>query len=370
MPVYKNKDNGTYYVMIRYTDWTGARKQTCKRGFRLEREAKEWEAQFLLQKKADPDMTMNSFYEMYEADVKPVLKLNTWKTKENYIRTKILPYLGNRKLNEITPKDIRDWQNEVRKLPGAKKGTTLSPGTLKTVHAELSALFNHACKYYGLAENPARLAGGMGEESVSEMDFWVQEEYKRFSEAVMDKPLSYYAFEILYWCGIREGELLALTLEDFDLERKTLRINKSYQRIDKMDVITPPKTKNSNRVIALPDVLVDEIKDFSLQYYDLKPTDRMFPITKKYLYNEMKRGCEISGVKKIRVHDLRHSHVSLLIDMGFTALAIGKRVGHTSQKITERYSHLFPNRQDEMAERLNAEKMKMIMEEKDVSEEC
>ena len=363
MPVYKDKKNGSYYVMVRYKDWTGENKQTCKRGFRRERDAKEWEAQFALQRKADPNMTLESFFEMYSQDVKPTLKLNTWKTKESYIRSKVLPYLGKRKMSEITPKDIKDWQNTIRQLPGSKRGSTIAPGTLKTIHGELSALFNHACKYYGLSENPARLAGGMGEESVREMQFWMQDEYKRFSEAVMDKPLSYYAFEILYWCGIREGELLALTLEDFDLTRKTLRINKSYQRIDREDVVTSPKTKCSNRVISLPDFLVDEIRDFRQQYYDLKPTDRMFPITKKYLYNEMVRGCRASGVKKIRVHDLRHSHVSLLIDMGFTALAIGKRVGHTSQKITERYSHLFPNRQEEMADRLNGEKIRMHEED-------
>ena len=363
MAVYKNESNGTWYVMIWYTDWTGKRKQKCKRGFKREKDAKEWEMQFKLQKQADPNMTLESFYEMYEKDIKPTVKLNTWKTKDSYIRSKVLPYLGKRKLSEITAKDIVDWQNEVRKLPGSKKGTTLAAGTLKTIHGELSALFNHAVRYYGLHENPARVAGGMGEESEKEMEFWIQDEYKQFIEEVMDKPISYYAFELLYWCGIREGELLALTLKDFDFKRKTLRINKSYQRIDREDVITSPKTKQSNRVISVPDFLIDEMNDFKQQFYDLKATDRMFPISKKYLYNEMVRGCKASGVKKIRVHDLRHSHVSLLIDMGFTALAIGKRVGHTSEKITERYSHLFPNRQEEMADRLNLEKMKMNEED-------
>ena len=81
--------------------------------------------------------------------------------------------------------------------------------------------------------------------------------------------------------------------------------------------------------------------------------DRIFPITKSYLHHEMKRGCEASGVKKIRIHDLRHAHVSLLIDMGFSAVAIANRVGHESIDIPYRYAHLFPTRQNDMADKLN-----------------
>lgn len=83
----------------------------------------------------------------------------------------------------------------------------------------------------------------------------------------------------------------------------------------------------------------------------------MFPVTKHYLSHEMDRGCKAAGVKRIRIHDLRHSHVSLLIDMGFTALAIGDRVGHESEKITYRYAHLFPSKQTEMADKLNIERI-------------
>ena len=99
------------------------------------------------------------------------------------------------------------------------------------MHNILSAIFNHACRFYNLKSNPARQAGNMGREEKKEMLFWTTEEYKKFSEAVIDKPVSFYAFEMLYWTGMRLGELLALTMEDFDFEKKTLRINKSYQRI-------------------------------------------------------------------------------------------------------------------------------------------
>ena len=172
----------------------------------------------------------------------------------------------------------------------------------------------------------------------------------------MDKPLSYYAFEMLYWCGVREGELLALTLEDFDLEAGTVSINKSYQRLQGQDVITTPKTPKSNRVIQMPKFLCDEIADYLKMFYSTAKDGRIFPISKHYLKHEMERGCKATGVKRIRIHDLRHSHVSLLIDMGFTALAIADRVGHESIDITYRYAHLFPTRQTEMADRLDMER--------------
>ena len=196
----------------------------------------------------------------------------------------------------------------------------------------------------------------MGSEQLKEMLFWTKEEYLKFIDAMMDKPMLYYAFEILYWCGIREGELLALTPADFDFEKKTLRINKSYQRLQGKDVITTPKTKKSNRVIQMPDFLCDEMQDYFKQIYGLEPDSRLFPLTKHTLKRGMEFGCKASGVKVIRIHDLRHSHVSLLINMGYSAVAIGNRVGHESVEITYRYAHLFPTVQKEMADKLNVER--------------
>ena len=357
MAAFKNKDNGTWYVQFRYTDWKGERKQKLKRGFATKREALEWEREFLMEKQADVNMTFESFVALYEKDIKPKLKLNTWLTKESIIKKKILPYFANRKLSEITAKDIIRWQNEIRELRDCH-GKPLSKTYLKTVHNQLSAIFNHAARFYGLNINPARQAGNMGAEERKEMLFWTREEYTRFSEAMMDKPLSFYAFEILYWCGVREGELLALTPADFDFEKRTVSINKSYQRLNKKDVITTPKTPKSNRVIQMPQFLCDELQDYLKQLYGVEPDSRMFPISKSYLHREMGRGCKQTGVKRIRIHDLRHSHISLLIDMGFTALAIAERVGHESIDITYRYAHLFPTRQVEMADKLDSLKMR------------
>ena len=352
MGAFKNKDNGTWIVQFRYVDWRGENKQVFKRGFATKKEAQAWEREFLMEKQADINMSFESFVGLYEKDIKPKIKLNTWITKESIIKQKILPYFQKRKLSEITAKDIIDWQNEIRELTDCH-GRPLSKTYLKTVHNQLSAIFNHAIRYYGLQINPAQKAGNMGVEEKKEMLFWTKDEYTKFSEAMMDKPISYYAFEMLYWCGIREGELLALTPADFNFDRGTVSINKSYQRINKQDVITTPKTPKSIRVIQMPKFLCDEMQDYFKMFYSLDSDSRIFPISKNYLHREMARGSKATGVKRIRIHDLRHSHVSLLIDMGFTALAIADRVGHESIDITFRYAHLFPTRQIEMADKLD-----------------
>ena len=196
----------------------------------------------------------------------------------------------------------------------------------------------------------------MGKKKNREMQFWTKEEYLKFAEVMMDKPLSFYAFEMLYWCGIREGELLALTPADFDFEKRTVSITKSYQRLNGQDLITTPKTEKSNRVIQMPQFLVDEIQDYLKQLYNIQSNNRMFTVTKSYLHHEMDRGAKEANIKRIRIHDLRHSHVSLLIDMGFSATAIADRVGHECIDITYNYAHLFPSRQLEMADKLNLER--------------
>lgn len=297
-------------------------------------------------------MSFDSYVELYERDIKPRLKENTWLTKESIIEKKILPYFQKRKLCDITAKDVIEWQNEIRKLTD-KSGKKYSQTYLKTVHNQLSALFNHAVRYYGLKSNPAAIAGNMGTEERKEMLFWTLEEYKKFSEVMMDKQISYYAFQMLYWCGIREGEMLALTPKDFDFKAETVTIDKSYQRLKGRDVITTPKTKKSNRTIKMPKFLCEEMQEYLGMFYEAGENDRIFPVSKSYMHHEMDRGSKEANVKRIRIHDLRHSHVSLLIEMGFTALAIADRLGHESIEVTYRYAHLFPSKQTEMADKLD-----------------
>ena len=356
MPAYKDKVKGTWYVSFYCENWTGKKEKKMKRGFKTKRDALEWEMSFKQQRTGDMDMGFEEFLQVYMVDMKDRIKENTWLTKEHILYKKLLPYFKNMKMSEIGTKQILAWQNAMLSYRD-KHGEPYSPVYLKTLHNQLSAVFNHAVRYYGLKENPAAKVGNMGKAKSGEMLFWTKEEYLKFADVMMDKPLSYYAFEMLYWCGIRLGELLALTPADFDFEKQTVSISKSYQRLKGRDVITDPKTPKSNRVIQMPKFLCEEMQDYLHSLYRIKPTDRMFCITKSYLHHEMDRGSAAAGVKRIRLHDLRHSHISLLINMGFTALAIADRVGHESIDITYRYAHLFPSTQSEMAKQLDIQRM-------------
>lgn len=205
MAVIKNNKTGMWEVRTYYKDLTGARKQKTKRGFAKKSEALEWERNFKLKEDQSISMSFKSFVDIYLTDLEPRIKRNTFLTKKHIIETKILPYFGKRKLDDIRTSDVIQWQNEIMKLKKAN-GELFSPTYLKTIHNQLSAILNHAVNMYGLKDNVARKAGTIGKEENKEMEFWTQDEFQAFLECVADKPISYYAFEMLYWTGIREGD--------------------------------------------------------------------------------------------------------------------------------------------------------------------
>ena len=136
----------------------------------------------------------------------------------------------------------------------------------------------------------------------------MQEEFNVFLETVSDKPETRMAFLLLYWTGMRIGELLALTYNDINLEEKTISINKSYQRLKGKDMIMQPKTPKSIRVITMPDFLAEEFREYCSHLYGIMKKERLFRFTKSHMEHCMATGIERSGVKRIRLHDLRHSH--------------------------------------------------------------
>lgn len=205
MTVIKNQKSNTYEVRTYYKDWTGVRKQKTKRGFKRKCDAQEWERAFKLKENLSLDMYFEDFVDLYLNDIKSRIKYNTWLTKKHIVEKKILPYFSKKKLQEIKPSDIRQWQNTMMNYRN-KQGEGYSQVYLKTIHNQLSAVLNHAVNFYDLKSNAARKAGSMGKERTKEMLFWTKEEYMKFIEAVADKPISFYAFEILYWCGVRMGD--------------------------------------------------------------------------------------------------------------------------------------------------------------------
>ena len=352
MSVTKDGDTGRWMSQIRVTDWTGKTIHKKKRGFATKKEALQWERDFISQSTGSLGMTFGDFISLYVKDMEHRLKPSTVASKKWLIDLKVTPFFKKIPLNEIKPTHVRQWQNSLTSYRD-ENGKPYAQTYLKCINNQLTAIFNYAVKYYGLKEPPCHKAGSMGKKKADEMLFWTKDEFQTFIESMKDRPASYTVFMTMYYTGIREGELLALTAADFDFEKETVRINKSYQRLHGEDVITTPKTKKSNRIIKMPKFLCEEMQEYLQMLYGLKKKERIFTVTKSYLHHEMDRGAKAAGVKRIRIHDLRHSHISLLIDMGFSAVAIADRVGHESIDITYQYAHLFPSKQTEMADRLD-----------------
>ena len=347
--IYKGK---TWRVVCYYKDWRGDNIRYEKRGFSSKHEAIEYERRFIAKHTKNINMSMDSFIDIYLKDLEPQIKKSTYANKINIIDKHIRPYFKNLTVSEITSTHILQWQNELLRLRD-DDGKGYTQTYLRTINNQLTAIFNHAVKYYDLPKNPCYAYKKMGKTNAQEMLFWTKEEYMKFSEAIKDKPMSYYAFQILYWTGIRCGELLALTRGDFNMDKQTLRINKTYQIVNGEEMVTSPKTEKSNRTIELPKFLCDEIEDYFESIYKLDDATRIFPVSKYYLHHEMNRGAAKAGVKRIRIHDLRHSSCALLINLGYSPVQIAERLGHESATITERYSHLYPSVQKEMANKLN-----------------
>lgn len=340
-----------WYANFYYTHWTGEKKHVCKRGFKTQREAKDYERSFLDQQQTSSDIMFSSLIENYMEDMSHRLKPTTMESKEHLIRTKLLPYFSSLRLCDIDTIKVRNWQNE---LLGYRdnNGKPYSQTYLKTIHNQLSAIMNYAVSHYGLKSNPCHAAGSIGKSNASEMKFWTLEQYEAFSKTIKKSGLRL-GFDILFFSGIREGELLALTPADI-LPDKKLDINKNFVKIDGEELFLIPKTEKSCRKVSIPDFLYEEIRDYISKLYGIEESDRIFYYTKSALTKELKQGAKLAGLEPIRVHDLRHSHASMLINMGVDIKKISERLGHKSVKTTwDIYAHLYPETDDQLVSELN-----------------
>lgn len=344
MSVYKDEKRGTWFAKFYYTDWQGQKKQTTKRGFQKKKDAQEYEQEFLNQAHRTCDMTLSSLVDLYLEDMETRLRPTTLVGKKNIIQTKFLPHFGKIPVNQITSPQIRQWQALL-----IKQG--YSETYLKRLNNQLSALFNYAMKYYDLPKNPVRQAGSMGKSKSDLLQFWTVDEFKRFIVTI-DQADFGLAYKIMFWGGLRIGEVMALTPEDIT-ESKNISVTKSLAYYNGEKRIYPPKTKKSNREIPIPDFLYQEIREYLKSCEYLEGNEQIFQFSNTMLRTRLKKGTVRAELPDIRVHDLRHSHASLLIEMNEPILLISERLGHESVETTlNTYAHLYPEKGVVLAEAL------------------
>lgn len=334
MPAYKDEKRGTWFAKFYYTDWKGDRQRKTKRGFERKKDALAWEEEFLKVESRSCDMSFSSMLDIYMEDMRPRLRENTMLTKESIMDTHIRPFFKEMPMNRITAATVRKWQNDM-----LAKG--FSPTYMKTIQNQLSAVFNYAVRYYKLPSNPVREAGPLGKKKANSMKFWTPEEFAEFLSHVRKFPARV-GFSTLFWTGMRIGELLALSDGDIDLKKKVIHIRKSFQSIGGREVITEAKTDKGMRDISIPDMLAGQLKEYMAVMMELHPGERLFPFTKSYFHHHLENGCAAARMEKIRLHDLRHSHASWLINMKYPILLISERLGHENIETTlEIYGHLY-----------------------------
>lgn len=325
MSVYKDERGlGTWFVVTRYQDWTGKRRQHKKRGFATKREAVEYERDFL-SKQACSGLTVKQLYDLYIKDCEHRLRpTSVVSTKRHFMR--LLPHIQDLELKAVTPRVIRNLQF---KLIDGK----FSPTTIRVTMTALSTMLNYAVKYYNLPSNPCHTAGSVQKYVKPEMNIWTEEEFKRFLDT--RKPRHRVLFSVLFYTGMRVGELLALTWADID--GNVLHITKTYDSTRRC--FAPPKTASSVRDIPIPPFLVNML---ATRPYDYLSSDRVFPVGVSSVEQALRTGARRAGLQPIRVHDLRHSHASMLISLKVPIPSISRRLGHSNPNVTMAvYAHSY-----------------------------
>ena len=366
----KNKTGTVYDVRFRIIDESGqeVNKRLC--GFPTKKSAERAYIDFM-KTYVPPAFTLkkgvayiyDDLYAQYRAKQKAELAPSSFYDL-NWITDKfITPCFTGKSLADLTKADYMTWQTNLWGLINEKTGTPLSQKYLTKVRSTLGAFLNWVEEVYDLPNKLNQLKKPRRKELKKEMQFWELSEFQQFESACDDCMWKTF-FMLLFYSGARVGEILALGESDLipKGDGYTLNISKGLTRKSNEDVsyiITAPKTSSSVRKVTLPDIMCRQIKTY-LDYKRERNQSPTFlfggdkPLRQRTYQRAFAKYTELAGIKHIRIHDLRHSHASMLIHLGVPITVISKRLGHSSVKMTlERYSHCYSGGEDEAIAALN-----------------
>lgn len=356
MGIYKTKsptlDGRSYYFRFKYTDALGKYKDIKSKLYKTKKEAQNEESAYRIKLNAKDDLndniTINEVFIKYINLHKENVKVqSTEKTNNLY---KHLNIIENVKINKLNFEHIEILKNKLNE-------SNLSTSYKNKILGLLKAIIIFSKKYYNTSDKVLiyiEKYKGVNEEK-KEMQFFTIDEYKRFNDVIDNFNYKVF-FEILFFMGLRQGELQALTFEDIDFEKGTISISKTLTTKIKGQkwTISTPKTKTSKRVLPLPKQVLDDLKTLNnnaKKYKDYSPKWFVFgfvePFKETAIQVNKNKYCELAQVKQIRIHDFRHSCASLLINKGASITLVSKYLGHSNINTTlQTYTHLYKSELD------------------------
>ncbi|MDA2323955.1 site-specific integrase [Bacillus cereus group sp. Bc177] len=358
------KDQNTktwYFILTHGKKEDGKPRQFKKRGFKTKQEAHkamlELEQSLTLGTYIQPNKILYREYllERFLEDKMTKVKKQTLNTYRWIVEKHIIPAIGDVELTKLNPIIIQGLYNKLT------KEQALSDENIQKVHTLINDSLKKAERWGLIARNPASLVDRPKAEK-KEITVWDVEEVRQFLKYAKKSGRYYIAFLLALTTGMRQGEILGLRWKDVDFENGCVRITQTLSS-DGKELLPYTKTKSGSRTIDLPEETVTALKrhwgfikgerEGNLSYKNLDLvvcTEFGTPTHKSNIRRVFKSIIKKAGIPKIRFHDMRHTHATLLLLQGVNPKIVSERLGHADVRITlDTYSHLLPSMQKDTA---------------------
>ena len=367
MPVYKanmpTKDGRQYYYKCYYIDKYGAKRRYESKKYKGVRECERAERDFLINiEKKDITNTDIMFKEVFEEWLeykKNTIKITSFYCMKKKLYKHLYPFFEKYKLHSIKVNTLLDWKKNMA------TNSNLKEVSQNTIISCMKEFLDYSIDNYDFDKKVASKLQKIKIDTIKEkkkvIDFWTYEEFKNFIE-VVDDEVYYTLFNFLYYTGVRIGEALALNWNDIDFENKTVNIARSISKDTEEQgcKIVSTKTQNSVRILDLDDKLLELLKKhYNIERKIYKFTNDMFvfgnilPLGRSTIHRKFTNYIKESNVKKITIHGFRHSHASLLINLGLDFKDVAERLGDTISVVQNTYYHIFPQKKSNTVNALN-----------------
>lgn len=342
---------------------TGKRKQKTKSGFNTKRDAQKACAELITQiengqyVEISKDSISEFLIQWLENHAKQVLRPSTYDVHKWTIESQIIPAIGMLTLNKVTALDIQNFYNEK-----IKEG--LSASYVRRMHSILHSSFEKAVKW-GLIQKNIINAVDPPRKELKEIQTWDIQTVRLFLSKIKGEYLRI-VYVLALYTGMRKGEILGLRWKDIDFENKKISIRQTLYRTREGIIFQEPKTKTSRRMISVPDYVIDELKSHRIQQNKWKlQLGEAFVDKNLVVTNPMGNPMDPRGVKRnmdklmkeidvpiIRFHDMRHTHATIMLQLGEHPKVVSERLGHSKVPVTlDIYSHVTPDMQKESADK-------------------